>query len=138
MALQDLRKHFNSINRNEFNSLLKQRCLVTEKVQASSFHVRKTKDGYDYYKSGSKSPMNKIDRTIVRYYESAIDYFKSVSIESRENMPSNWKFGFDYMTDTQTVNIKYDNLPKNNLILTHIQVLNTTDPTQIKKVIFSL
>lgn len=135
MALQDLRKYFSSTNTNEFNALLKQRCLITEKIQASSFHVKKTDIGYDYYKSGLKRPMNKIDRTIVRYYENAIDYFKSISQESREEMPTNWKFGFDYMTETRTIDIKYDNLPKNNLILTHIQVLNASDPTQIKKVI---
>ena len=135
MALQDLRKHFNSVNRNEFMALLKQRCLVTEKIQASSFHVRNTDKGYDYYKSGSRTPMNKVDRTIVRYYENAIDYFRSIPKEVREDMPKDWKFGFDYMTETRTVDIQYDALPKNNLILTHIQVLNPTDPTQIKKVI---
>jgi hypothetical protein len=135
MALQDLRTYFNSVNRNEFNSLLKQRCLVTEKIQASSFHVRNTDTGYDYYKSGSRTPMNKVDRTIVRYYENAIDYFKSIPQDVREDMPKDWKFGFDYMTEKRTVDIQYDVLPKNNLILTHIQVLNPTDPTQIKKVI---
>jgi len=135
MALQDLRKHFNSVNRNEFMALLKQRCLVTEKIQASSFHVRNTDKGYDYYKSGSRTPMNKVDRTIVKYYESAIDYFRSIPKEIREDMPKDWKFGFDYMTETRTVDIQYDALPKNNLILTHIQVLNAADPTQIKKVI---
>jgi len=135
MALQDLRTYFNSTNRNEFMSLLKQRCLVTEKIQASSFHVRKTDKEYDYYKSGSKTPMNKVDRTIVKYYENAIDYFKSISNESRKDMPTNWKFGFDYMTDVKTIDIKYDLLPKNNLILTHIQVLNPADQSQIKKVI---
>lgn len=135
MALQDLRTYFNSVNRNEFNSLLKQRCLVTEKIQASSFHVRNTDKGYDYYKSGSRTPMNKVDRTIVRYYENAIDYFKSIPQDVREDMPKDWKFGFDYMTEKRTVDIQYDTLPKNNLILTHIQVLSPTDPTQIKKVI---
>ena len=135
MALQDLRKHFNSVNRNEFMSLLKQRCLVTEKIQASSFHVRNTDKGYDYYKSGARVPMNKVDRTIVRYYENAIDYFRSIPKEVREDMPKDWKFGFDYMTEKKTVDIQYDALPKNNLILTHIQILNPVDPTQIKKVI---
>jgi hypothetical protein len=135
MALQDLRTHFSSINRNEFIALLKQRCLVTEKIQASSFHVRNTDTGYDYYKSGYKKPMNKVDRTIVKYYENAIDYFRSIPKDVREDMPKDWKFGFDYMTEKRTIDIQYDALPKNNLILTHIQVLNPTDPTQIKKVI---
>ena len=50
-------------------------------------------------------------------------------------MPLDWKFGFDYMTDSQTIDIKYDQTPKNGLIVTHIQVMNPLDNTLIKKVI---
>ena len=135
MALQDLRTYFNTCNRNEFMDMLKNKCIVTEKVQASSFHARRTSEGYEFYKSGSKYPMTKVDRTIVKYYENAIGHFYSISDEIKSEMPSDWKFGFDYMTNRKTVDIEYDNLPKNHLILTHIQVLNPTDPTQIKKVI---
>jgi len=135
MALQDLRTYFNSSNRNEFMDLLKNKCIVTEKIQASSFHARRTKEGYEFYKSGLKHAMTLVDRTIVRYYENAIDHFESISEELRSEMPTDWKFGFDYMTNKKTVDIEYDKLPKNHLILTHIQILNPVDPTQIKKVI---
>lgn len=135
MALQNLKTYFESTNRNDFMQLLENTCVVSEKIQASSFHVRKTNDGFEYYKSGSKDAMNKVDRTIVKYYENAIKYFKSVSGDVAEQMPTDWKFGFDYMVDTKTVDIEYDKLPKNHLILTHIQVMSPSNPTEIKKVI---
>ena len=134
MALQDLRTYYDSVEKEDFNSLLKQRCLVTEKIQASSLHVRREDDGLKFYKSGNKQPLNKIDRTIVSYYERGIGHFDALVKEKIDEMPMDWKFGFDYMINEKTVDIEYDMLPKNNLILTHIQVLNE-DRTQIKKVI---
>ena len=135
MALQNLKTYFESTNINEFMNLLTVPCVVTEKIQASSFHVKKTPEGFDYFKSGQKSEMDKVDRTIVKYYENAINYFGTLSKDIREKMPVDWKFGFDYMIDAKTVDIEYDALPKNHLVLTHIQVLNPVDPTQVKKVI---
>lgn len=135
MALQNLKTYFESTNRNDFMQLLDNTCVISEKIQASSFHVKRTNTGFDYYKSGSKDAMNKVDRTIVKYYENAIKYFKSISGEVSEQMPTDWKFGFDYMVDKKTVEIEYDELPKNHLILTHIQVMNPNNPNEIKKVI---
>lgn len=135
MALQNLKTYFESANTNDFQDLLKNPCVVTEKIQASSFHVKRNKDGFEYFKSGQKQAMDKVDRTIVRYYENAINYFNTLPKPVREKMPIDWKFGFDYMVDPKTVDIEYDNLPKNSLVLTHVQVLGTSDPTQIKKVI---
>ena len=135
MALQNLRTYFQSTNINDFNSMLKLTCVVSEKIQASSFHVKSTSTGYEYFKSGSKHKMDKVDRTMVRYYENGINYFKAIPKDVKEDMPHDWKFGFDYMIDNKTVDIEYESLPKNNLILTHIQILNPKNPTQIKKVI---
>lgn len=135
MALQNLKTYFESTNRNDFMQLLDNTCVVSEKIQASSFHVKRTSVGFEYYKSGSKDAMNRVDRTIVKYYENAIKYFKSISGDIAEQLPTDWKFGFDYMVDKKTVDIEYDELPKNHLILTHIQVMNSINPTEIKKVI---
>ena len=41
MALQDLRTYYESVEKEDFNNLLMQKCLVTEKIQASSLHVRR-------------------------------------------------------------------------------------------------
>jgi hypothetical protein len=135
MALQSLKKYFESTNREDFIKLLKLPCVVTEKVQAASIHVLSTTEGYKYFKSGQKQEINKIDRTIHKFYENAIKYFEAVDGETKAQMPLDWKFGFDYMVSEQTVDIKYQHLPKNGLILTHIQVLNTADHSLIKKVV---
>tara|TARA_Y100000385_G_scaffold103205_2_gene106708 strand:- start:2869 stop:4713 length:1845 start_codon:yes stop_codon:yes gene_type:complete len=136
MALQNLKTYFESTNINDFNELLSNICVVTEKVQASSFHVRREEVGkFEFFKSGSKTAMNRVDRTLVKYYENAIKHFNTISDEALNEMPKDWKFGFDYMVDKKTIDIEYDLLPKNNLILTHIQVLNATDPTRVKRVI---
>ena len=135
MALQNLRTYFESANTNDFLEMLDLTCVVSEKIQASSFHVKRTTTGFNYYKSGSKYPMDRVDRTMVKYYENGIKYFSTILPEVKSEMPADWKFGFDYMLDNKTVSIEYDSLPKNHLILTHIQVLSAADPTQIKKVI---
>jgi cytidyltransferase-like protein len=136
MALQNLKTYFESSNRQDFVRMIKQPAIVSEKVQASSFHVKRNKEGkFDFYKSGQKTEMNKVDRTIVKYYETAINYFKAINPAIIEQMPLDWKFGFDYLPTKKSVTLEYDLLPKNNLILTHIQTISPIDPTQIKKVI---
>jgi hypothetical protein len=79
--------------------------------------------------------MNRVDRTIVKYYENAIKHFKTVASSVIEEMPTDWKFGFEYLADNKSIDIEYDTLPLGNMILTHIQVLNPNNPIQIKKVI---
>ena len=59
MALQNLRTYFQSTNINDFQSMLDLPCVVSEKIQASSFHVKKTSTEFQYYKSGSKHAMIK-------------------------------------------------------------------------------
>ena len=136
MALQNLKTYFESSNRQDFIKLIKSTSLISEKIQASSFHVKRSSNGeFEFYKSGSKIPMNKVDRTIVKYYENAINYFKSLDPKLLEKLPTDWKFGFDYLPTKKAVDIEYDVLPKNNLILTHIQTMSPVNPNQIKKVI---
>jgi len=135
MALQNLKTYFEGANIKDVDALLNHKCLVLEKIDGSSFHVKREGKEFAYYKSGSKQKMDLVDRTIVRYYENAIRHFKSVSLEAVEDMPFDWKFGFDYLVDHKTIDVEYDLLPKSNLILTHIQVLQPSNPNKIRKVI---
>tara|TARA_Y100000389_G_C17127731_1_gene348665 strand:- start:209 stop:355 length:147 start_codon:yes stop_codon:yes gene_type:complete len=41
MALQNLRKYYIESSKEDFENLLNLNCLVTEKIQASNFHVRR-------------------------------------------------------------------------------------------------
>lgn len=133
MALPKLRDHFNETNRENFMSMLNQKVHVVEKIAASSFHVRRGDMTNKYYKSGSERAMDIVDRTVVRFYENAIRHFQGLSEDTKNDMPRDWKFGFDYLIDNETPNFKYSMLPKNNLILTHIQVLNESG--KVSKVI---
>lgn len=135
MALQNLKKYFEGSNSNEFMDLLSNKCIVTERIDGSSFHVKRNKTDFSYYKSGSKTEMNAVDRTIVRYYENAIRHFKTITEEAKLDMPFDWKFGFEYLGDNKTIDIEYDVLPKSNLVLTHIQVMQPSNPNKVRKVI---
>ena len=102
MALNNLKTYFEGVNSNEFMDLLNNKCIVTEKIDGSSFHVKRNKTDFSYYKSGSKNEMNVVDRTIVRYYENAIRHFKTITEDAKLDMPFDWKFGFEYLGDNKT------------------------------------
>jgi cytidyltransferase-like protein len=134
MALPKLRDHFNKTHRDAFNKMLEQKVHVVEKLAASSFDVQRGDMTNLYFKSGQQEPMDIVDRTIVKFYESAIRHLQGLSDSVKEEMPKDWRFGFDYLIDGETPNFKYSMLPKNNLVLTHIKVLNPSTG-KIQKVI---
>ncbi len=123
MALQKLRDLYQSVNINEFNSMLNDKIVVSEKIAAPSLYVRRSLNGFEFYKNGSSEELSPIDRTMVSLYETAIKYFQSISHEVKQNMPIDWKFGFEYLPEAEASPYQYDTLPTNYLILTHIQVL---------------
>ena len=142
MALQKLREHFNETNRENFIEMLKHRVLVTEKIAAPSFHIQRTSNGFDFFKSIKSEAIDIVDRTIISLYEVAINHLQSLESSQKEELPRDFKFGFEYLPDENLSEIKYDKIPQNFLILTHIQEINTnngkvrktiTDPTILKK-----
>jgi len=134
MALQKLRDHFNETNRAAFEKMLEQKVHVVEKLAASSFHVQRGDLTNYYFKSGQNESMDLVDRTIVKFYESAIRHLQGLANDIKEEMPKDWRFGFDYLIDSETPNFKYSLLPKNNLVLTHIKVMNPSNG-KVQKVI---
>jgi cytidyltransferase-like protein len=141
MALQKLRDFYQGTNPNTFNDMLKSRVVVTEKIAGASFHVRRAMEGFEYFKSGNNEAMNIIDRTLTSVYENAIKHFQSLTLNEKNQMPSDWKFGFEYLPEANMSSIEYDSTPFNFMILTHIQVLGTngkakkvlTDPKVLKE-----
>ena len=140
MALKKLRQVFQETNINAFGEMLKERVIVTEKIQGASFHVRRNQDKFEYFKSSDKK-MTMVDRTITSLYETAIKHIQSLPPSVKEDMPFDWKFGFEYLPESGVSQYKYTKLPKNNLILTHIQVMNesgkiskvVSDPSLLRK-----
>ena len=131
MALTKLRDHFRETPRAAFMKMLDQKVHVVEKLAASAFHVQRGDSHNLYFKSNHNTPMNIVDRTIVSFYESAIKHLQGLEGSIKEDMPKDWKFGFEYLIDGDTPNFKYSMLPKNNLVLTHIKVMKPgTDKVQ--------
>ena len=131
MALTKLRDHFRETPRAAFMKMLDQKVHVVEKLTASAFHVQRASDHNLYFKSNQNNPMDIVDRTIVSFYESAIKHLQGLPGSVKEDMPKDWKFGFEYLVDGETPNFKYSLLPKNNLVLTHIKVMKPgTDKVQ--------
>jgi hypothetical protein len=141
MAIKTLKEIYGSINRTDFDKLIKNRVIVTEKISSVSLHVQRTSEGLEFYKSNGNKPMTIIDRTLSSLYEMSIKYIKGLDSNTVEGMPHDWKFGFEYLPTLEVANIPYDNIPINTLILTHIQHVNEegkvkkvlTDPTILTK-----
>ncbi len=134
MALQRLRDFYQVTNSNTFNEMLKQKVIVTEKIASTSFHVRRGMEGFEYFKSGNTEPMTMVDRTLTSLYEVGIKHFQSLVKDVKEDMPTDWKFGFDYLPETNiSSRIQYDQTPFNFMILSHIQVMTSTG--KVKKVL---
>jgi cytidyltransferase-like protein len=123
MALEKLRDLFQSVNINEFSNMLSDKVVVTEKIAAPSLYIRRGLDGFEFYKNGTSEELSVIERTLVSLYETAIKYFQGIPSDVKLKMPIDWKFGFEYLPASEVSSFDYDNLPKNYLILTHIQVL---------------
>lgn len=133
MALQKLREYFNETNINNFQTLLNNRVLVVEKVSAPSFYVKRSTNGFEFYKGSNKEPLTLIDRTMMSLYEAGIKHIQSLTLNSQHELPTDWKFGFEYLPETKVSHYNYSKLPKNNLILTHIQ--QVSESGKVKKTI---
>ena len=133
MALQKLRDFYQSSNTEVFNDLMKNKVVVSEKIAAPSLYIRRGLNGFEFYKNGTSEELSIVDRTLVSLYETAIKYFQGLSPEIKQSMPIDWKFGFEYLPEEDASPLKYDSVPLNYLILTHIQV--TGDNGKPRKII---
>jgi len=75
---------------------------------------------FNFYKRDQRNPITLVDRTLMKYYEKPIQYIESLPPHILKEIPRGWKFGLEYFSNTQPVEIAYDRLPKNNLILSYI------------------
>jgi len=122
--MKELTNIYKEVGQQFVNDLFKDYLLVTEKLSGSSFAFEKHGDKIQFFKGNNKMPINIVDRTLMMYYEPAIQYILKQTEGHIQDLPDHWRFCFQYFVHNQPGAIKYDNLPKNNLILTHIQVKN--------------
>jgi cytidyltransferase-like protein len=98
---------------------------VNEKMDGSAFiFERSVEDGkFKFYKRDQRNPITMVDRTLMKYYEVPIQYIESLPPHILGIIPRGWKFGLEFFSNPQPVEIAYDRIPKNNLILSYIHVM---------------
>jgi len=99
---------------------------VSEKLNGMSFSFEKSVyDGsLSFYKRDQVNPISKIDRVLMKYYESPISHIQSLDSLVMNEIPSGWRFGMEFFINPSPVLLSYQRIPKNGLVLTHIIVKN--------------
>jgi nicotinic acid mononucleotide adenylyltransferase len=114
---------YNKKGKDFIEKLLNSYVTINEKMDGSAFVFdRDLQSGkFNFYKRDQRNPITLVDRTLMKYYEKPIQYIESLPPHILQKIPRGWKFGLEYFSNNQPVEIVYDRIPKNNLILSYIQ-----------------
>jgi len=118
--IQTLHEVFKKEGLQFIHKLFSESIVISEKLNATRFCFSIDDDNeIHFFKKDGLITL--IDRTMSRIYEDPINYIKSLSVDVIKQLPKNFKFGFRYFHISNPINITYDKIPKNGLILTDIQ-----------------
>ena len=108
---------------------------VNEKMDGSAFTFERDKETgkFKFYRRDQRNPITFVDRTLMKYYEKPIQYIESLPPHILEEIPRGWRFGLEYFANTKPVEITYDTMPKNHLILSYVHEFG--EDGKIKKTI---
>jgi cytidyltransferase-like protein len=108
------------------NQLFNQYVTINEKMDGSAFSFERDKDTgkFKFYRRDQRNPITMVDRTLMKYYEKPIQYIESLPPHVIQKIPRGWRFGLEYFANTNPVEIVYDRLPKNHLILSYVHQLD--------------
>lgn len=117
---------YNKKGSDFINQLFNQYVTVNEKMDGSAFSFERDKDTgkFKFYRRDQRNPITLVDRTLMKYYEKPIQYIESLPPHVIQRIPRNWRFGLEYFANNKPVEIFYDRLPKNNLILSYVHELD--------------
>jgi hypothetical protein len=121
MAILDLSELYNNKGEEFLKALLNKKVTIYEKLAGSDFSFEVKNKKIYFYKGNTESLITKVDRALMKYYENAISYIESIQDLILSKIEENLVFGFEYFPDTVPNYIKYDTVPKNNLILSYIK-----------------
>ncbi len=104
------------------DQLFNQYVTINEKMDGSAFSFERDKETgkFKFFRRDQRNPITLIDRTLMKYYEKPIQYIESLPPSVLERIPRGWRFGLEYFASRKPVEISYDRLPKNNLILSYV------------------
>lgn len=106
------------------DNLINNFVIINESIDGTFFGVKKDKetDSFKYFKSSGE--ITYVDRMLMKFYNPAIAYFQNLSEEKRNRIPSNFYFGFEYVSRRDSKSMKLSRSPKNNLVLSYIHRLD--------------
>ena len=121
--MKELVDLYNSAGKDFLDSLFRHYVVVSEKVTGTSISFeKKSQRTVVFYKGNRETRITKVERTLNRYYEDAINYLESVFEMIENEIPENWVFCLQYFSDNTPSTVTYKEKPKNGLMLTHIQI----------------
>lgn len=104
--------------------------IVSEKINASDFYVKRKGSNLEYFKKGEEK-INLVDRTLALFYEKGIDHFEEMPLDVKMQMPEDWLFGFDYFPGETSI---YGQVPPTGLILSRILIKNPETMRTLKTI----
>lgn len=108
-------------NRKLVEQLSKKEIIVYEDIQGHKIFVNWDGDNINIKaKSITSNSINMIDVAMQKVYNKALNFFINLDDRVKGLLKKNQWYGFEYFYDQQPAHIKYDRVPKNNLILTCI------------------
>ena len=126
---------YNKKGEEFINNLFNTFVTVNEKMDGSAFTFERDKETgkFKFYRRDQRNPITFVDRTLMKYYEKPIQYIESLPPHILEQIPRGWRFGLEYFASNKPVEITYDRVPKNHLILSYVHEYG--DDGKIKKTI---
>jgi hypothetical protein len=98
--------------------------IISEKLNATRFGFEKSKNGeLTFYRKDGKITV--IERTLNQLFEEPINYIANLPKETLEKIPTGYRFGLRYFHSMTPINIHYDRLPLNGLVLTDVRSSDT-------------
>ncbi len=122
MAVKHLQEIYKKKGKDFIASLFDEPVVITEQIDFTSFSFKRESQGFTFWKKNATRPIDKIDRTLMVYYEPAIKYIESLPQDIIEQIPFEYRFDCGYMLNPESNTITYNRLPENHLILTAIQI----------------
>jgi hypothetical protein len=120
--IQSLREVFRKEGLQFINKLFSNYIIISEKLNATRFSFEKDAKGkFTFFKKDSN--ITAIERTMTQLFEEPINYIENLPKDVKDKIPTNYRFGFRYFHSETPVNIQYDRIPENGLILTDIKDL---------------
>jgi len=113
---------YNKKGKDFVDKILNSYVTVNEKMDGSAFIFERDIDTgkFLFYKRDQRNPITLVDRTLMKYYEKPINYIESLPPHIIQKIPRGWRFGLEYFSSNNPVEIVYDRIPKNNLILSYV------------------